>query len=92
MPYFSLNVQVYEMIMRGCLSLAYENFAFGELEMLNFTSFCLKSKLKVYDFLGVCMPPCLIKICKIIIFKVFSHWRGRLCMLGGILGSGDDGA
>ena len=37
------------------------------------------------------MPPCLIKICKIIIFKVFSHWRGTLCMLGGILGSGDDG-
>ena len=29
MPYFSLNVQVYEMILRGCISLAYEKFAFG---------------------------------------------------------------
>ena len=34
------------------MSLAYENFAFGELEMLNFTSFCIKSKLKVYDLGG----------------------------------------
>ena len=31
MPCFSLNVQVYEMILNGCMSLAYENFAFGEL-------------------------------------------------------------
>ena len=31
MPYFSLNVYVYEMILKGCMSLAYENVAFGEL-------------------------------------------------------------
>ena len=44
----------------------------------------LKSKLISTWFLGGCMPPCLIKICKVIIFKVFSHWCRRLYMLGGI--------
>ena len=30
------------------------------------------------------MPLCLIKICKVIIFKGFSHLWGRLYILGGI--------
>ena len=31
------------------------------------------------------MPPCLIKICKVIIFlRFFSHWCGRFYMLGEI--------
>ena len=30
------------------------------------------------------MPPCLIKICKVIIFKGFSYLWGRLYILGGI--------
>ena len=43
------------MIFRGCMSLAYENFAFGELKMLNFRPF-FSLNLYVHEFWSLNVP------------------------------------